>query len=413
MKANMGTSSKEKLWTKDFILDTGINFLVYLIYYLLMVIIAVVTKDQLHASLAEAGLASGIFIIGTLIARLIVGEQIELVGRRKMLYAGIAIYFVTTLFYLYIPNLAIMYIIRLLNGFGYGVVSTATNTIIASCVPDSRRGEGINYYGLSTSLAAAIGPFIGMFMLARTSFEVIVEFCVVLIVLCIIGCFFLHVSEIELSPEEKARLSKITISNFVEFKVAGISFVGFWMGFAYSSVLSFLAAYAQEINMVTAGTFFFVVYAGIITLSRPSTGIIFDRKGENWVMYPCFICLTIGLLLLSFTMNSAMLLIAGLFVGLGYGTFMSNGQAISIKLSDPYRMGVALSTYFVALDLGIGVGPYILGALRPVLGFEGLYGLCAAVSVACLVMYYFLHDRQFVRRERKNIILSNTVRARN
>ena len=79
----MSSYSKESLWTKDFILDTGINFLVYLIYYLLMVIIAVVAKNDLHASLAEAGLASGIFIVGTLIARLLAGQQIELFGRRK------------------------------------------------------------------------------------------------------------------------------------------------------------------------------------------------------------------------------------------------------------------------------------------------------------------------------------------
>lgn len=47
---------QKSLWNKDFLLDTGINFVVYLIYYLLMVIIAVVAKDQLNASLSEAGL---------------------------------------------------------------------------------------------------------------------------------------------------------------------------------------------------------------------------------------------------------------------------------------------------------------------------------------------------------------------
>ena len=149
--------SNQSLWNKDFLLDTGINFVVYLIYYLLMVIIAVVAKDQLHASLGEAGLASGIFIVGTLLARLQFGKAIELYGRRKSLYGGILFYFVTTLLYFYIPNLAILYGIRFLNGMAYGIVSTATNTIVASCIPAEKRGEGINYYGLSTSLAAAVG----------------------------------------------------------------------------------------------------------------------------------------------------------------------------------------------------------------------------------------------------------------
>ena len=59
---------KETLWTVPFVLDTVINLLVFLIYYLLMVIIAVVAKDELHASASEAGLAVGIYIIGTVVA---------------------------------------------------------------------------------------------------------------------------------------------------------------------------------------------------------------------------------------------------------------------------------------------------------------------------------------------------------
>ena len=159
----------------------------------------------------------------------------------------------------------------------------------------------------------------------------------------------------------------------------------------YASVLSFLAAYSQEIHLVEAGTFFFVVYAVVITISRPITGIIFDAKGENYVMYPCFVCLAIGLFLLSGTQTAWMLLLAGVFVGLGYGTFMSNGQAICIKLTPNHRVGVAISTYFVALDLGLGVSPYILGVLRPMLGFEGLYMLTGVMSVICLVMYFVMY----------------------
>ena len=40
--------AKDALWTKSFVLDTLINFLVFLIYYLLIVIIAVVAKDNLY-----------------------------------------------------------------------------------------------------------------------------------------------------------------------------------------------------------------------------------------------------------------------------------------------------------------------------------------------------------------------------
>ena len=102
---------------------------------------------------------------------------------------------------------------------------------------------------------------------------------------------------------KKLNFAKISVNNFVESKVSVISFIGFWVAFCYASVLSFLAAYAQEIHLVEAGTFFFVVYAVVITISRPITGIIFDAKGENYVMYPCFVCLAIGLFLIKWYTN--------------------------------------------------------------------------------------------------------------
>jgi MFS family permease len=375
-------------------LDTGINFVVYLIYYLLMVIIAVVAKDQLKASLSEAGLASGIYILGTLMARLQLGKEIELYGRKRTLYFGIFFYLITTLMYFYIPNLTMMYIIRFLNGMAYGVISTATNTIIANCIPEERRGEGINYYGLSTSLAAAIGPFLGMLLMIVANFTVIIVTCVVLIVLCVIGCFALDVKEINLTAIQRKQMKKYTFDNYVESRVLIISVIGFLMGFAYSSVLSFLAAYTREINLADAGTFFFVVYAVVITVTRPITGVIFDRKGENYVLYPCYVCLAVGLFLLSITHTSPILLLAGVFVGLGYGTFMSNGQAVCIKLTPSHRVSVALSTYFVALDFGLGVGPYILGSLHSTLTFQNLYVVAACTAVICLILYYLLYGRR-------------------
>jgi transporter, major facilitator family protein len=77
------------------------------------------------------------------------------------LYGGLFIYLVSTILYFYIPNLLVLDTIRFVNGFAYGVTSTATSTIVATVIPKTRRGEGINYYGLSLSLAAAIGLFWG------------------------------------------------------------------------------------------------------------------------------------------------------------------------------------------------------------------------------------------------------------
>ena len=378
---------KEKLFNTGFITITTINFIVFLIYYCFVVITAKFATSELGASPAQAGFAAGIYIIGTLIARLYIGKKLELIGRKQMLRFGAIIYLATTIAYLISTNIIILVTVRFLNGFAYGTISTAANAIVTAYIPKSRNGEGINYYGLSTSLAAAIGPFIGILLLPIVGFKSVIILAIVLSVLVTVACYLFPVQNIELTDDHKKLLNSWSLNTFIEYKVLFISIVAFLIGLSYSSVLGFLSIYADNLGLSTAGAFFFVVYALVITFTRPFAGQIFDAKGENAVMYPSFIFLAIGLLTLSYTTTSFMLLLSGALIGLGYGTFMSNGQAVCLKLVESSKVSIALSTYFIGLDLGLGFGPYALGTVHSFLSFSGIYILCAVLTVAVAILY--------------------------
>ena len=380
-------TQKEKLFNTGFITITTINFIVFLIYYCFVVITAKFATSELGASPAQAGFAAGIYIIGTLIARLYIGKKLELIGRKQMLRFGAIIYLITTIAYLISTNIIILDTVRFLNGFAYGTISTAANAIVTAYIPKSRNGEGINYYGLSTSLAAAIGPFIGILLLPIVGFKSVIILAIVLSVLVTVACYLFPVQNIELTDDHKKLLNSWSLNTFIEYKVLFISVVAFLIGLSYSSVLGFLSIYADNLGLSTAGAFFFVVYALIITFTRPFAGQIFDAKGENAVMYPSFIFLAIGLLTLSYTTTSFMLLLSGALIGLGYGTFMSNGQAVCLKLVEPSKVSIALSTYFIGLDLGLGFGPYALGTVHSFLSYSGIYVLCAVLTVAVAILY--------------------------
>lgn len=380
-------TQKEKLFNTGFITITTINFIVFLIYYCFVVITAKFATSELGASPAQAGFAAGIYIIGTLIARLYIGKKLELIGRKQMLRFGAIIYLITTIAYLISTNIIILDTVRFLNGFAYGTISTAANAIVTAYIPKSRNGEGINYYGLSTSLAAAIGPFIGILLLPIVGFKSVIILAIVLSVLVTVACYLFPVQNIELTDDHKKLLNSWSLNTFIEYKVLFISIVAFLIGLSYSSVLGFLSIYADNLGLSTAGAFFFVVYALIITFTRPFAGQIFDAKGENAVMYPSFIFLAIGLLTLSYTTTSFMLLLSGALIGLGYGTFMSNGQAVCLKLVEPSKVSIALSTYFIGLDLGLGFGPYALGTVHSFLSYSGIYVLCAVLTVEVAILY--------------------------
>lgn len=382
--------TKARIWTKDFLLNALVNFLVYLVYFLLMIIIAGYAVDNLQASLSEAGLAVGLFIVGALFARFFGGKSVELVGRQKMLYIGLTVYLIATLLYFQSTNLHFLFVVRFLHGLGFGLATVATGTIVANIIPGARRGEGISYYSMSSTLASAFGPFLGIYLNQQVSFNAILGICILLVVICYIAAFLLKVPEAALTAAQLEDMKRFTLSNFVEFKALPISVIGAILGLCYSGIVGFIASYTREINLIEAGSFFFIVYSAAILISRPLTGRWFDLKGEGFVLYPSFVLFAIGLAILSLARQDFILLLAGMFIGLGFGTFLSSGQAVAIKSSPDHRMGLATSTFFAITDIGVGLGPFFLGLLVPFFGFRGLYMSMAGVALLAMGLYYLL-----------------------
>ena len=143
-----------------------------------------------------------------------------------------------------------------------------------------------------------------------------------------------------------------------------------------------------------AASFFFVVFAVFLLASRPFTGRIFDIKGENIVIYPSLILYAGGMVILSQSHLSMTMLVAGALIGVGYGTFQSSCQAISIQEAPQNRMGLATSTFFTFYDFGIGVGPFLLGFLIPFTGFQGLFIGMSILSFVLIFIYYLVHGKK-------------------
>ncbi|RHW32725.1 MFS transporter [Lysinibacillus yapensis] len=388
---------KEPLWTRNFIMISLINFFVTLIFYLLIVVIAGYAVDEFDASTSTAGLVSSIFIVGSLLGRLLTGRVITSIGSKKTFQIGLVAFFLTTFAYFVVVNLPVLILIRLLHGVAVGIIGTTTGTLIAQIIPATRRGEGIGYFSMSAVLATAIGPFIGIFLIQNTeSFTSVFIFNAILVIICILLYFTVNLSTIQapLRADAPERETGFKISNYIEPKAIPISIVVLFIGFAYSGVMSFLSFYAESINLVEAGSFFFLVYAIAILCTRPITGPLMDRKGANIVVYPALILFALGMVLFSQATNSVIFLIAAGLIGIGYGNMNSIAQALAVKSTEVHRYGLATSTYFILLDLGLGVGPFILGLIEPYTTYRMLFLFMVPIILAALVLYYFLVGRK-------------------
>ncbi len=387
-------ATRQKLWTKDFLIISLINFTITLIFYLLMVTIAAYAVEQFHASTSTAGLVSSIFIIGTLFGRLGTGRIIGDWGSKKTLFCGLLLFMMSTISYFIAGNLPLLMLNRLVQGIALGVASTATGTIIAQILPSERRGEGIGYYSLSAILATAIGPFIGILLTQLfEDYRVIFAVDSVLAIICFLMYFIVTVPYMPKKTTEATVKAGFKVSNFIEMRALPIAFVALVIGFSYSGVMSFMTFYAKELHLVTAGSYFFIIYAVVILATRPFTGKLLDTRGANIIIYPCLVIFAIGMYAFSSATTTIAFLIAAACIGVGYGNFNSVAQAIAIKVTPNERLGLATSTYFILYDLGLGVGPYLLGFFVSSMGYGAIFFTMVFVILLSIVLYYFLYGK--------------------
>lgn len=393
--------SKARLWTRDFIIMSATTFFIALIFYLLMTTMAMYAIQQFNASSSQAGLAAGIFVIGALVGRLLAGRYMELIGRKRLLYSSLVLSLLATLLYFAVDNIGLLLAVRFIHGSAFGFSSTTLATAAMSLIPDERRGEGTSYYSLSPALATAVGPFLGIIISQQGDFSRIFVVCTVFTVISIILLLFSRIPEANLTLEQLQAMKGCSFQDFFEKNALPVSGIMLLMGIAYSGIVAFLNSYAAKINLVTAGGFFFLVYAAVVIISRPFTGRLLDKKGDNIVMYPALLVFSVSLVVLSQAEHGVVLLFAGLLAGLGFGTLMSCSQAIVVKQSPEHRVGLAISTFFFYLDAGTGIGPFLLGSIIPLIDFRGMYMILAVGVFLSVFIYYQVHGKKVTARSQQ------------
>lgn len=387
------TNTKEKLWTKNFIILSLLNFLLTLIFFMLNTTIVLYAVEIFKASPSIGGLVSGVFIIGTLVSRLFIANLINAKNSKKILSLGLILFTLCTSLYFIKNGIIFLILTRFLHGITLGISSTVIGTIIAIIIPKSRKGEGISYFSLSTTLATALGPFIGLSLSQNAGFKTIFVFCLIVsIVNCITSLFFNN-SKLNMSkPKEDKKEFKI--SNFIEIKALPISLIMLISSLCFSSILSYINLFAIDNHLESAASLFFIVYAIAVLFSRPLSGKLLDKKGANYIVYPALILFSLSLIILSNTHSGITLLLSSALLGLGFGNLQSCIQAITINLSDEERVGIATATFLIAFESGTGFGPSILGLLIPLAGYKGMYFSLGVVVLLTIILYHILHGKK-------------------
>ncbi|SEL74811.1 Predicted arabinose efflux permease, MFS family [Paenibacillus sp. cl141a] len=372
----------ERLWTKPFIqMTVGMLFL-FTGFYLLLPTLPLYIK-HLGGSETQVGLAAGAFTLTAVVFRPMVGGLVDRYGRRAFYVWGLIFFVLSMYLYDWVGSILLLLALRILHGASWAFSTTSIGTVITDLIPISRRGEGMGWYGMAMTVAMAIGPMLGTYIVSGYSFRTLF---LVATGLSLIAFILAYMTKAPYQAKPSAGRIQL-----VEKSVLPVTAAIFFLAVAYGGITTFLPLFAESIR-VNPGTFF-LVYAVALTLIRPFAGKLSDRFGEAAVIIPSLVVTAGALIVLSQSSGLPGLITAAILYGIGFGSAQPALQAATLRIAPENRRGAANASFMTAFDLGIGLGAIVLGLVSERIGYAYLFTVTAVSVVVSLVIFAV-----FVRR---------------
>jgi MFS family permease len=339
-----------------------------------------------------AGLFLGLQTWASAVSAPFTGALGDRIGRRKMLVGCSLVAAVFSVLYALAPTWPLLVSCVLVYGVFWSGLLSASSAYMTSIIPSSRRAEGIGYWGMSTMLAVAAAPALGLFLYRKGWTAVCVSSTALNLVMA--GIAF---SLDEIRPPRPEGENRKRLADIVEWRVLALSAGLFLSSFGYGGVVSFAALWTDQNGIAPRGIFF-TTFALVLLVTRAFSGRLADRIGPRKLLIPCFVLTALSLFLVSLATTRALLVLSAALYAVSYGNIYSFFVAHLLPHVSPERRGGAFGSLLAALDTGIGTGSMALGFLADRAGYPQAFRVAAGLAALSLPVFLLI-ERRFLPRD--------------
>jgi MFS family permease len=377
-RASHGTDRKENtmtaqvpaaIWTRNFTSLCFANLMFFMSAHMITPTLPLYLQ-QIGGGSRDVGYVMGAYTIGALVMRPLAGKLVDSLGRKKVVLSALLLAAVISIFYQYAADVKALLVIRGLHGVAFGVVGTALGTIAADLLPTERFSEGMGYFGVMASLSLAVTPMVGFWLVVTAGFSVLFT-AVVLATVIAFGLSLMVKSTDHLIVKHDIPVTAVW-PGLLEKKALPAAGIMFCITVIYGAVLSYVALFAAEQGVPNIGPFFTAVALSML-VTRVYSGRLSDRGGTDRVLLVAHLALFLALVTLGLSTAVTHFLVAGGLFGLGFGFFIPTLQAMAVRGVPANRRGAATGTFFIAMDLGFGLGTILWGFVAEYTGYSNMF----------------------------------------
>ncbi len=338
------------------------------------------------ASASMIGMVSGSFAMMALVMRPFSGQAVDNLNKKYLLTGALSVILVATIGLSFANEVYLLVVFRGLNGLGWGIGSTLCMTLATSSFPKERMTTGIGIYSLGQTMAQAIAPSIGLQIVAKTSFNSLYRYNVMLMVIAVTLSFFIKIDE----PAKNTKGFKFSFDVTKMIAVSAIMPASMTLcnGLATSSISAFLVLYAESLGVGNVG-FYFTIQAFTLLACRPIISMLADKFGTNKVLIPCEILQIVALITIYSAQGTFDFVLAALFMGIATSGTQPTLMGLCVNSVEPEKRGIASNTSYVGTDIGAFVGANLAGFIVSMVGYRYTFIIEIIPILLCLTVYMF------------------------
>ena len=287
----------------------------------------------------------------------ILGKVGDVVGRRKTLLLGIAVFTIGNVLSALANSLVFMLLARFIVGIGTAAMGPVILAYIATEFPQDRIAKGFSQYMLLSSASVIIGPTIGGFIVSAYGWRAMLWVCVAICVAILAACILTSGNRVS----DKKPLQNFDVSGAVLILV-------------FFSLLLCIPSFGQNFGW-TSTPFLVVLIAAFASLAGL---ILTERKTTHPILSGSFM-----------RRSTFILSILALFLTQGLMQANMTGTIVFVNYTQPHN--TAISGYAISvMYVGMSLGAVILGPLAD--KFEPkriLLGSFLLTGIGCGVLLLF------------------------
>lgn len=345
---------------------------------------------SLGADSILAGIITGSMSIVSIFLRPIAGNLVDLYSKYCLSLIGGILILIGVSGYWLVNTSGLLILFRLINGTGFVLATICMTTWLAFLVPRRFVGEAMGFYGLMNALAMAVAPLIAINLYKVIGYRYSMMIASLAAVIMLIMIKFVKNHAI---PQNKLSLKNIKHIRIIQKDTIPVALLMLFFSIPYFATQADLVEYVAMRKLSVSVGYFFLIYALSLLIIRIWLKRFFDTIAFGFWFWLSLIAMIIFLISMAFMKNNFIMLIAAVALSIGYGVIYSINQTTALLLSPLDQQGLASSTVYLGLDLGMASAPILGGIIASTIPHFYFYPIMLIMVPFVLVIYFIYRKK--------------------